>query len=142
MFRGIRNKIHRNLHKVKLDNTDFESLGLYLEKDYIFTVPPLLEEVEEIFVPGRDGSLTRHVRYLNREFSIEFNMYETQDYYKRLSYIESVLDNGGVLTINCEQDGFQVKRWSMDNLQRGIGVNKVTINFVCEPFLANINPPK
>lgn len=141
MFRAINNKATKNLHKVKINNIDFESLGLYLEKDYIFSVPPLKEEIKEIFRPGRDGSLTKHIRYLNREFSIEFNMYETQDYYKRLSNIEYVLDCKGILTINEEQEGFQVKRWSMDNLQRGIGVNKVTINFVCEPFLANINPP-
>lgn len=141
MFRQINNKATKNLHKVKINNIDFESLGLYLEKDYIFSVPPLKEEIKEIFRPGRDGSLTKHIRYLDREFSIEFNMKETQDYYKRLSYIESVLDYRGILTINEEQEGFKVKRWSMDNLTRGIGVNKVTINFVCEPFLANINPP-
>ena len=142
MFRAINNKATKNLHKVKINNIDFESLGLYLEKDYIFSVPPLKEEVKEIPIPGKDGSLTKHIRYLDREFSIEFNMYETQDYYKRLSNIEYVLDCKGILTINEEQEGFQVKRWSMDNLQRGIGVNKVTINFVCEPFLANINPPR
>ncbi|GEM_PF-3844801 len=142
MFRQINNKATKNLHKVKINNIDFESLGLYLEKDYIFSVPPLKEEVQEKFIPGRDGSLTKHIRYLSREFSIEFNMYETQDYYKRLSNIEYVLDCKGILTINEEQEGFQVKRWSMDNLQRGIGVNKVTINFVCEPFLANVNPPR
>jgi len=142
VFRAINNKATKNLHKVKINNIDFESLGLYLEKDYIFSVPPLKEEVKEIPIPGKDGSLTKHIRYLDREFSIEFNMYETQDYYKRLSNIEYVLDCKGILTINEEQEGFQVKRWSMDNLQRGIGVNKVTINFVCEPFLANINPPR
>lgn len=144
MFRNVGVSINKNLHKVMVDNLDFSTLGLYLDKEYIFEYPPLIEEIEEVFPPGRDGSLTKHKRYLNRNFTIMFNIKESEDFNNRISQIYNVLDSkkGKLITINEESVGFKLKRYYMESIQRGIGVNTVTIVFVCDPFLYNKNGVK
>ena len=124
-----------NINSVKINDRSFESLGLFLDEDYIFNIPPLVKEYEEIPVPGMNGSYTKFIRYGNREFDIEFQLKESRDYHNKLFFIQDVLDAGGIITLNNEEYGYKLKRYSIDNQSRGIGSNAITIHFICMPFI-------
>lgn len=137
MFRGLNSYASRKLHKVKIDELDLEHIGLTLDKDYTFTIPPLNEEVEEISIPGRDSTYTKHIRWLDRTFSITFNIGNVKQYQSFLIKLMKILEEskGKLIKINEETIGLKLKRFSIDSQNRGIESNDITINFICYPFM-------
>lgn len=127
------------LNSIKIGNVNFEILGLYLEKDYIFTLPPLRKEYEEVPRAGRNGSLTKFKRYLNREFTVTFKVKDSKSYFDRMFNIQDVLDRGGIITINNEKVGYKLKRYDVESLEVGTANNTMSIKFVCEPFLYKLD---
>lgn len=123
------------LNSIKIGNINFEALGLSLEKDYLFSLPPLKKEFEEVSIAGRNGSLTKFKRYLNREFTVVFKVKESKNYYNRMFNIQDVLDKGGIIIINNEQVGYKLKRYDIETLEVGTANNTMSIKFICEPFL-------
>lgn len=136
MFRKLYNGGKSKLHTVKIGGIDVESLSLFLYSDYEFEFPALIEEYDEIFIPGRDGSYTRHIRYLNREFTIDFNVKDVSNYPKFMEKLITTLNNsiGKLVTLNNETIGLKIQKYKIDSNIRGYGSNQISITFVCQPF--------
>ena len=134
MFRN--DSITKKLHTIKIDNYDLYNLGLYLEKDYIFTYVKS-EEYEVRYVPGRDMPYKKHIRNLPIDLNIEFKLKESNNFNKRIDDITSILNNSKdkILTLNNENKGFKIYFSEITNIKRGIGSDSITIKFFCYPDL-------
>lgn len=135
------NRLYKvNLNCLKINNVNFETMGLYLKKGYVFNLPPLKKNIEDVQIPGRiKGSVTKVKGYLNREFTINFDLQEVNDLYSKLFSIEDRLVTGRIITINNEKVGYKLIRYEFNNINIEPNNNKVEIKFICEPFLYNIN---
>ena len=91
MFKKIQNKTSRNINVVHIDGTNIENLGLYLDKDFELSYVQE-REVEEKPVPGREMPWHIVKKKLPIEFSIEFNIKETTDFYGKIDYIRNFLE--------------------------------------------------
>lgn len=136
---NVLNKPSKNLNIVKIDNVDLENIGLYLEKDYelIYTEA---EEIEEIYIPGRDMPYHRHVRNLPIEFDIPFYIKESSDFYNRINYIKNFLESKKetVITFNKEDKGFKIYWVATGEIVRKAGRSTITISFQCYPNIVSV----
>lgn len=128
------NKTSKNLNVVKIDGTDLENLGLYLEKDYELTYTQT-DEVELKYIRGRDMPYHKKIRRLPIEFEIEFNLKESSDFYSRIDYIRSFFNNSKdkIITFNKENNGFKLYYVSIGKINRKVGGSTINIKFMCYP---------
>jgi phage-related protein len=135
----VLNKPSKNLNVVKVDGTDLENIGLYLEKDFelIYTEA---EEIEEIYIPGRNMPYHRHVRDLPIEFDIPFYIKDSNDFYNRINYIKNFLESKKetVITFNKEDKGFKLYYVTIGEVKRAIGNSTIKIEFMCYPEIHSL----
>ena len=139
MFKKIQNKTSRNINVVHIDNVNIENLGLYLDKDFELSYVQE-REVEEKPVPGREMPWHIVKKKLPIEFSINFNLKETSDFYGKIDYIRNFLESKKekVITFNNESKGFKLYWFSIGDITRVAGASTITINFQCYPDIYNI----
>lgn len=130
----VLNKTSKNLNVVKIDGIDLENLGLYLEKDYEITYTKT-DEIEDKYIPGRDMPYHKKIRSLPIEFEIQFNLKESSDFYSRIDYIKSFLNDSKdkIITFNKENNGFKLYYISLDKINRKVGGSTINIKFMCYP---------
>lgn len=135
----VLNKTSKNLNVVKIDNIDLENIGLYLEKDYEITYTQT-DELELKYIRGRDMPYHKKIRSLPIEFTIEFNLKESSDFYSRMNYIKSFFNNSKdkIIVFNNEDKGFKLYYIIIGEVKRAIGDSKVKINFMCYPDVYSI----
>ena len=128
------NNVNKNLNKVKIDNTDLECFGVYLEKDYYLSYSKKTE-VNEIWIDGRDMPLLEKVRDLPITFNIVFNIRDCVNFEKRYTTLETFLGNshGKKIVFNEEDKGFKLYHVEISSITRTIGGSQMTISFMCYP---------
>ena len=126
------NNVNKNLNKVKIDNTDLECFGVYLEKDYYLSYSKKTE-VNEIWIDGRDMPLLERVRDLPIQFDIVFNVRDCVNFEKRYRTLETFLANSHdkKIVFNDEDKGFKIYHVEISNVTRTIGGSQMTISFMC-----------
>ena len=139
IFKRIQNKTSRDLNVVKIDNVNIENLGLYLDKDIEITYIQE-KEVEEIYIPGRDMPYHKIIRRLPIEFSIEFTLKESHDFYARIDYIRNFLESKKekIITFNNESKGFKLYWYSIGDIKRITGASTINISFQCYPDIVSL----
>ena len=128
------NNVNKNLNKVKIDNTDLECYGIYLDKDYSLTYSKKTE-VNEIWIDGRDMPLLEKVRDLPITFDLVFNVRDCVNFEKRYTTLETFLANshGKKIVFNNKDKGFKIYHAEITNITRTIGGSQMTISFMCYP---------
>lgn len=136
-----RSKVYnKELHNLKINNKGLVRYGLSLKKDYYFTYA-IVEEIERIWVKGRDMPYNKKIRNLPIEFTIDFDFKVDFDFNTRYKKLEMFLENSKeeILTFNNETTGFKIYTVRIENIVRGIGQDKVTIYFMCYPEIYNVD---
>ncbi|MDB1931669.1 hypothetical protein PMY12_14860 [Clostridium tertium] len=137
----VLNKTSKNLNVVKIDGTDLENLGLYLEKDYEITYTQS-EEFKVEYIRGREMPYHKKIRSLPIEFKIQFNLKESSDFYSRIDYIrrflESKKEKEAVITFNKENKGFKIYWVTVGEIVRKAGRSTINITFQCYPNIVSV----
>lgn len=122
----------------------YEDLNLLLKS---MSIPSSNEEIEEVEVEGRNGSLTiKNRTYKNKKLNFSFDLKRKRnenciDFQNRIDYIEDLLDikKGELIIFNRPDKIFSIKHLTKDiNMENDIIAN-VDINVICEPFMYEIN---
>lgn len=107
-------------------------------------IPRLNEDIEEIELDGRNGSLTiKKGTYRNRNITISFKMLDTYFFWDTLSKIEEWLYNvkDNRLFYDRQDRCFRVKRVIVGDLAKEVDLyGEFEVTFVCEPFMTDISP--
>ena len=116
------------------NETSLFSLGVYLQSRPC--IPANEQEVENIYVPGRDGDLTIVKGWKDREFSLPLNFVEFNNLPKKMREIRSVLLDAKIISFSEDTDVYyKVKRISIGDMQRELSMfGKFTVTFILEPF--------
>ena len=77
----------------------------------------------------------KKIRSLPIEFEIQFNLKESSDFYSRIDYIKSFLNDSKdkIITFNKENNGFKLYYISLDKINRKVGGSTINIKFMCYP---------
>lgn len=117
----------------------YEDLNLLLKS---MTIPSSNEQIEEVEVEGRNGSLTiKNGTYENKKLNFSFDLKRKRDenyidFQNRIDYVEDLLDieKGELIIFNRPNKVFNIKRLTKDiSMENDINAN-VDINVICEPF--------
>lgn len=102
------------------------------------------EEVEEIIVEGRNGTLTINKgTYLDKRITVDIAVLATTDFWDRLEQVEEWLTNiedNRLIFADRPSKAYRVKRVIKNNMEQNLMLyGSANIEFVCEPFLTEID---
>lgn len=108
------------------------------------TIPSINEDVEEIEIEGRSGSLLiKKGTYKNRELNIKFKMLDSEYFWSRFkkaeSWLSDISDNR--LFYDRKDRCFIVKRVIFGDISKELKLyGEFEVTFILEPFLEDISP--
>lgn len=122
----------------------YEDLNLLLKS---MTIPSSNEQIEEVEVEGRNGSLTiKNGTYENKKLNFSFDLKRKRnenyiDFQNRIDYVEYLLDieKGELIIFNRLNKVFNIKYLTKDIIMESDINANVDINVICEPFMYEIN---
>lgn len=107
------------------------------------TIPCLNEEVEEVEVEGRNGSLIiKKGTYRNREISIRFKMLDSEFFWSRFKKAEVWLSeiNDNRLLYDRKDKCYIVKRVIFGDISKELKLyGEFEVTFIVEPFLQDLS---
>ena len=110
---------------------------IWIAKEY--SLPFTQEEVEEVRVDGRSGSLTKKLgTYKDINIKLELTATQTEDYRplvrKINKWLTEIVDNKLIFS-SYKQRYLKVKYVKIGNIERDIMLcGNFTVEFICEPF--------
>lgn len=108
------------------------------------TIPCINEEVEEVNIEGRNGSLLiKKGTYKNRELSIKFKMLDSEYFWSRFNKAEAWLSNitDNRLMYDRKDKCFIVKRVVFGDISKELRLyGEFEVTFIVEPFLQDLSP--
>ncbi|MDU7150124.1 MAG: phage tail family protein [Clostridium sp.] len=108
------------------------------------TIPCINEEVEEVNIEGRNGSLLiKKGTYKNRELSIRFKMLDSEYFWSRFKKAEAWLSNitDNRLMYDRKDKCFIVKRVILGDISKELRLyGEFEVTFIVEPFLQDLLP--
>lgn len=122
----------------------YEDLDLLLKS---MTIPSSNEQIEEVEVEGRNGSLTiKNGTYENKKLNFSFDLKRKRnenyiDFQNRIDYIEDSLHikKGELIIFNRPDKVFNIKYLTKDITMESDIIANVDVNVICESFMYEIN---
>ena len=122
----------------------YEDLDLLLKS---MTIPSSNEQIEEVEVEGRNGSLTiKNGTYENKKLNFSFDLKRKRnenyiDFQNRIDYIEDSLHikKGELIIFNRPDKVFNIKHLTKDISMESDIIANVDVNVICESFMYEIN---
>lgn len=139
----------KNVHTLKEEEYELFFNNKYCTNYGLFiseypTIPKINEEVEEVEVEGRNGSLTvRKGTYKDRNITFSFKLYDNELFWSKIDDAEEWLLNftDNRLFYNRKDRCFSVKRVIIGDISKEVKLyGEFDVTFVCEPFMKDINP--
>lgn len=139
----------KNVHTLKeeeyelfFNNEYCTNYGLFISE--YPTIPKINEDIEEIDVEGRNGSLTiKKGTYKDRSITFTFKLFDNELFWSRIDDAEEWLLNftDNRLFYNRQDRCFIVKRVVIGDITKEVNISgEFDITFVCEPFMQDIMP--
>lgn len=122
----------------------YEDLDLLLKS---MTIPSSNEQIEEVEVEWRNGSLTiKNGTYENKKLNFSFDLKRKRnenyiDFQNRIDYIEDSLHikKGELIIFNRPDKVFNIKHLTKDISMESDIIANVDVNVICESFMYEIN---
>lgn len=118
---------------VKID----ESLGISFRLSMVERpdIPTAKQKVEQIEVPGRDGSLTKKGAFEDVTFKIKFNLLEDENIKPLIRRIKAWLMNGKILSFTDDTVYRKIKHVEIGDIVNEIEeYGEFEVDFILDPF--------
>ena len=114
-----------------------EDFGIWIAKEY--ELPFVEEEIEEIEVEGRSGTLIRRTgKYKDLSITLELTATDITDYRPLIRKINkwlSEVEDDKLIFTSYRERHFKVKKITIGNIARDIArCGNFTVTFLCKPF--------